>query len=177
MPVRAWVERLRDSKTGDHLIAGVVQDISQQKQREAQLMAAKAKAEASNRAKNEFLTNMSHELRTPLNAVIGYSDLLKLNDIVQQHARLGDYVDAVNESGRSLLEIINAILDMARLDSSDRALHEKLFPLADALAEVERLMTPRARDKGVELRFPKILPAARLGQRASDTIAAQQTLR
>jgi PAS domain S-box-containing protein len=158
LPVRAWVERLQDPVTQDDLIAGVIQDISTEKQRERQLLAAKSAAEASNRAKGEFLTNMSHELRTPLNAVIGFSDLLKMNETVQQDQRLAAYVDAVNDSGRNLLEIINAILDMARLDSAERTLHERRFPLADALADVARLMEPRARDKGVQLRFPMIVP-------------------
>ncbi|HVJ42290.1 MAG TPA: ATP-binding protein [Dongiaceae bacterium] len=154
--VRAWVERMRDVTTGDILIAGVVKDISGEKQREAQLLAAKAEAEASDRAKSEFLTNMSHELRTPLNAVIGYSDLLRLNSLVQGDAQLASYVDAVNESGRSLLEIINAILDMSRLESSDLNLQEIVFPLSEAVAEIERLTRVRAEGKDIALHFPRI---------------------
>lgn len=158
--VRAWVERMRDPASGDILIAGVVKDISGEKQREAQLLAAKAEAEASDRAKSEFLTNMSHELRTPLNAVIGYSDLLRMNTLVQADAQLASYVEAVNESGRSLLEIINAILDMSRLESSDLKLQEIAFPLSEAIVEIERLITMRVQGKNIALHFPRIGEAA-----------------
>jgi len=154
--LRAWVERMRDPGNGDILIAGVVMDITEEKQHEAQLMAAKAEAEASDRAKSEFLTNMSHELRTPLNAVIGFSDLLRNNAVVQRDPQLGSYVDAVNESGRSLLEIINAILDMSRLESSDLTLQETVFPLAEAILEAERLTLIRAEGKDIHLHFPRI---------------------
>lgn len=154
--LRAWVERMRDPGSGDILIAGVVMDITQEKQREAQLMAAKSEAEASDRAKSEFLTNMSHELRTPLNAVIGFSDLLRGNAMVQRDPQLNSYVEAVNESGRSLLEIINAILDMSRLESSDMTLQETVFPLAEAILEAERLTVMRAEGKDIHLHFPRI---------------------
>lgn len=156
MPIRAWVERMRDPATGDFLVVGVVQDIGLEKQREAQLTMAKVEAETSDRAKSEFLTNMSHELRTPLNAVIGYSDLLKLNEIVRQNPQLANYVEAVNDSGRNLLEIINAILDMARLESSDRSLQESTFVVAEVIGEVERLVGAQAVEKGVALHFPRI---------------------
>ncbi|HTI44860.1 MAG TPA: ATP-binding protein [Candidatus Nitrosotalea sp.] len=154
--LRAWVERMRDRGNGDILIAGVVMDITQEKLHEAQLMAAKSEAEASDRAKSEFLTNMSHELRTPLNAVIGFSDLLRNNAAVQRDPQLGSYVDAVNESGRSLLEIINAILDMSRLESSDLTLQEAVFPLAEAILEAERLAFMRAEGKDIHLHFPRV---------------------
>lgn len=154
--VRAWVERMRDPSSGDILIAGVVKDISGEKQREAQLLAAKAEAEASDRAKSEFLTNMSHELRTPLNAVIGYSDLLRMSSLVQGDAQLASYAEAVNESGRSLLEIINAILDMSRLESSDLKLQEIAFPLSEAIIEIERLIAMRIEGKNIALHFPRI---------------------
>ncbi|HVI86685.1 MAG TPA: ATP-binding protein [Dongiaceae bacterium] len=154
--LRAWVERMRDPGSGDALIAGVVMDITQEKLREAQLMAAKSEAEASDRAKSEFLTNMSHELRTPLNAVIGFSDLLRGNATLQRDPQLGSYVEAVNESGRSLLEIINAILDMSRLESSDMTLQETVFPLAEAIREAERLTAIRAEGKDIHLQFPQI---------------------
>jgi PAS domain S-box-containing protein len=156
--LRVWVERVRDSASGDLLVAGVVQDITAEKQREAQLLAAKAEAEASDRAKSEFLTNMSHELRTPLNAVIGYSDLLRMNTVVQHNPQIASYVEAVNESGRNLLEIINAILDMSRLESTDPTLQETVFPLAEAILEVERLMPMRAASKDITLHLPQIAP-------------------
>jgi signal transduction histidine kinase len=148
---------MRDTGNGDFLVAGVVQDITREKRHEAQLLAAKMEAEASDRAKSEFLTNMSHELRTPLNAVIGYSDLLRMHEVIDGNSRLSGYVDAVNESGRNLLEIINAILDMSRLESADPTLQETVFPLAQAIAEVERLTTMRAESRGVGLHFPYII--------------------
>jgi PAS domain S-box-containing protein len=154
--LRAWVERMRDPGSGDILIAGVVMDITQEKLREAQLIAAKSEAEASDRAKSEFLTNMSHELRTPLNAVIGFSDLLRGSAMVQHDPQLASYVEAVNESGRGLLEVINAILDMSRLESSDMSLQETVFPLAEAILEAERLTVTRAEGKNIHLHFPRV---------------------
>jgi len=158
--LRVWVERMRDSVNGDFLVAGVVQDITREKRREAQLLAAKMEAEASDRAKSEFLTNMSHELRTPLNAVIGYSDLLRMHEVIDGNTRLSGYVEAVNESGRNLLEIITAILDMSRLESTDPTLQETVFPLAQAIAEAERLTTMRAESRGIGLHFPYIISTA-----------------
>jgi signal transduction histidine kinase len=74
---------------------------------------------------------------------------------VQQNPQLANYVEAVNDSGRNLLEIINAILDMARLESSNRSLQESLFPVADVIAEVEQAVGAQAADKGVNLHFPR----------------------
>jgi|GEM_PF-718875 len=173
--LRAWVERMRDPGNGDILIAGVVMDITEEKLHEAQLMAAKSEAEASDRAKSEFLTNMSHELRTPLNAVIGFSDLLRNNAAVRRDPQLSSYVDAVNESGRSLLEIINAILDMSRLESSDLTLQETVFPLAEAILEAERLTLIRAEGKDIHLHFPRI--AATPGGTTGDALDPELMIR
>jgi PAS domain S-box-containing protein len=169
--LRVWVERMRDRANGDFLVAGVVQDITREKQREAQLMAAKTEAEASDRAKSEFLTNMSHELRTPLNAVIGYSDLLRMNRLVQDDARISGYVDAVNESGRNLLEIINAILDISRLESTHPDLQETVFALAPTLAEIERLVALRAESRGITLHFPQVAETPATENRAGEAKA------
>jgi two-component system, sensor histidine kinase and response regulator len=113
-----------------------------------QLLLALDRAEAGSRAKSMFLSNMSHEIRTPMNAIIGLTHLLR-GDIVEpaQSERLGKVADAADH----LLRIINDILDLAKIESSQLRLEATDFSLEDVLARATSLVADEARAKGLEL--------------------------
>ncbi|TGC06652.1 PAS domain-containing protein [Methanolobus halotolerans] len=112
------------------------QDISGQKEAEEALVSAKMTAEMENRTKSEFLASMSHEIRTPLNAIIGYSDML-LEDIFgelskKQQRPLGH----ISASGKHLLELINEILDLSKVESGRMELNQNVFNVSEVLGNV-----------------------------------------
>jgi PAS domain S-box-containing protein len=119
------------------------------RRRTEQLGEAKARAEAANREKSRFLANMSHELRTPLNAVLGFSRLLKRGPDVTP--RQQETLDIIVRSGEHLLNLINNILDMAKIESGRMALEESEVDLHRLLHEMQSLMGAGAAEKG--LRF------------------------
>ncbi len=96
-------------------LMNIVRDISERKQTEMELIAAKNKAQESDRLKSAFLTNMSHEIRTPVNAIIGFSGLLD-DEFLSQKER-SDYVSIIRNSGNQLVRIINDIIDISKIDS------------------------------------------------------------
>jgi PAS domain S-box-containing protein len=119
------------------------------KERTEQLAEAKARAEAANREKSRFLANMSHELRTPLNAVLGFSRLLKKGPDVTP--RQQEALDIIVRSGEHLLNLINNVLDMAKIESGSVVLEESEVDLHQLLHEIQSLMGVGAAEKG--LRF------------------------
>jgi signal transduction histidine kinase len=131
---------------------GTAQDVTELRAREAALVEAKNAAEEANRVKSEFLANMSHELRTPLNAIIGFSEIM-------QTERLGplgtpqyrDYVNDIANSARHLSEVINDVLDVAKLESGKFQLHDEEVDPAQLLARAARIVAPRAKDAEVTL--------------------------
>jgi two-component system sensor histidine kinase/response regulator len=143
-----WVEvamRAVARGAGETGLLSVTRDITDRKAEEEALVAAKAQAEAANRAKSEFLAVMSHELRTPLNAVIGFSELIESG--VADAARTREYAGLVRDAGTHLKDVIDDLLDFAQVDSgrlSVESVPTGLGPAVEAVVRTLRLSAERA---------------------------------
>ena len=115
-------------------IIGISHDITARYEMEEQLMIAKNQAEESNRLKTAFLANMSHEIRTPLNAIIGFSNLLVYDDVEQEDKET--YSRLITQSGDSLANLINDIVDMAKIESGQVAVENKLFTVNELMQDL-----------------------------------------
>ena len=127
-------------------------DISRRKRMEEELIKSKEAAEFANRTKTEFLANMSHELRTPLNAIIGFAEVIKdeMFGPVGQN-KYADYAKDIHDSGRHLLDLINDVLDLSKLEAGKLELHESDVVLRTVVDECLALIRNRAEKSGVRL--------------------------
>ena len=113
---------------------------------------ARRRAEAANVAKSRFLATMSHELRTPLNAILGFSEVMKCELLgPMQNANYKDYAGNIHDSGRHLLQLINEILDLSRIEAGRYELHEEPVRLCDIVEDCLRLLHLRAESKGLHV--------------------------
>ncbi|HAA31554.1 MAG TPA: hypothetical protein DCE56_32440 [Cyanobacteria bacterium UBA8553] len=119
------------------------------------LQKAKQEAETANRAKSHFLSKMSHELRTPLNAILGFSQMMTRNAAATTEQL--EYTEIINRSGEHLLELINDILSMAKIEAGQVALNENCFDLYGLLTSLEDLFLLKAAAKGLKLKFERNL--------------------
>ena len=151
--------------TGDGQLSGylgIAQDITERSKTDAALRQAKAAAEDANAAKSMFLANMSHEIRTPMNAVIGVAHLLSTTKLNEDQRQL---LANLQVAGRSLLSIINDVLDLAKIEAGEMRVELTTFNPTHVLQELESLFTASAKEKGIafEVLGAEVLPPLVLG--------------
>jgi signal transduction histidine kinase len=124
----------------------IVRSITEAKQQEEMLRHAKEMAEEATKAKSEFLANMSHEIRTPMNSIIGFCDLLAEEELTDRQV---EYLSVVQEAGKNLLNVINDILDLSKVESGKFQVEILPCSLMKILKNTRSMMLPRARQKGI----------------------------
>jgi PAS domain S-box-containing protein len=148
-----WIRhrtRARRLPNGQSRIYGLVSDVTDDHNQALELQRARDLAEAASQAKSQFMANMSHEIRTPMNGILGMTELLLGTPLNDKQRR---FAQAVYRSGESLLEIINDILDFAKIEAGKLELATTDFVLRTLVEDTLELMAPRAHEKGLELSF------------------------
>ena len=144
-----WLEWSAKPMVERGLIMAVAHDVSRRREDEEQLRVARDEADRASRAKSEFLSRMSHELRTPLNSVLGFAQLLGMDDLSE---RQRDHVTLIQRSGRHLLELIDEVLDIARIEAGKLRMSLEPVSIADELKVALDLIGPLAADRGLSMR-------------------------
>ncbi len=141
-------------------LLAVIRDISKQKLLERELRSARTQADQASRVKSDFLANMSHEIRTPMNGILGMASLLEDSDLTEFQK---EGLSIIRSSAISLLDIINDILDISKIEANKLALFTEEFSIFKELRDISALLAVRAKDKGIELvvtlspRLPSII--------------------
>jgi cell cycle sensor histidine kinase DivJ len=163
-----------ESADGDREVVAVIRDVTDRKNQEEAIEAARMEAERANAAKSRFLATMSHELRTPLNAIIGFSEMLANEEMMQLNlAKRQEYATLIGESGHHLLSVVNGILDMSKIETGNFEITPEPFTPAPVIATICDLMALRAREAGIDL--VRSVPAA-LPDIVADKRAVKQIL-
>jgi signal transduction histidine kinase len=174
-----WI-RISERRTREGGIVAVYTDITELKRREAELAELVRKLQLANeqamqatQAKSTFLANMSHELRTPLNAIIGITEMLNEDAEADGRKDLEEPLGRVLRAGRLLLELINDVLDLAKIEAGKFELHPEIFDLKTFLADVLETAKPLAEQKGNRL---NLIADGELGQLSADPTRLRQIL-
>ena len=139
---------MSERKTANGGVVAIYADITEMKQREAELAAARDAADEANRTKSSFLANMSHELRTPLNAIIGYSEILQEDAADKNDNEPIDDLQKIESAGRHLLSLINDILDLSKIEAGKMDVFIEEVDVQALLKEVLSIVKPLADKSG-----------------------------
>ena len=153
-PAECFIGITKEDKIEDSCFVITIADISKRHKIEKELIAAKEKAEESDRLKSAFLSNMSHEIRTPMNAILGFSNLLRKKDLPEMAK--DEYLAIIDEKGKQLLSIINDIIDFSKVEAGEVKIKEMVVSLDKIMQELYYTFSSvkRKRNKdGVELRY------------------------
>ncbi len=153
-----WVNFISSPKIldGIAILDGVEFDITERKQLELELTKAKEKAEESDRLKSAFLANMSHEIRTPMNGILGFADLLKNPGLKTREQQ--EYISVIEKSGERMLNIINDIIDISKIESGQMKVVISEVNINAQLRSFYEFFEPAVRQKGIELNIQLALP-------------------
>ena len=162
-----WVEcefmgRATTDPSGNPIFISTMRNVTERKRAEQELANARDAALAASKAKSEFLSSMSHEIRTPMNAILGMSDLMAETELTPDQRR---YLDTVIGNGTALLELINSILDLAKVESGRLNLEKIEFDVVELTEKIADTLAVRAHGKKLELalRFAPTLPPVLIG--------------
>jgi len=152
---RVWVRAVGEAVRDDHgrvvRVQGALQDITERKRVETELRLARDQARAADASKTQFLANISHELRTPLNAILGFADLIrKASERSDVHTQ-AEYAEYIFDSGSHLLELVNDLLDMARIDQGAYHLREEAVDPREVVDAALKLVRQMAAKKQLAL--------------------------
>ncbi len=136
---------------GRQLVISMALDITERIRAQRAMQNAKETAEYASRAKSDFLANMSHELRTPLNAIIGFAEILRDELVGTLNPEQKECANDIRVSGQHLLEMINDILDLSKIEAGKMVLHLESFPIVDAVQEVNAIIKALALQKNITL--------------------------
>ena len=151
------VPQFRDGESEPYQVFTTFTNVSQLKLTELELKKAKAKAEESDRLKSVFLANMSHEIRTPMNGILGFADLLREPGLSDDEQKL--YIEVINSSGKRMLDIINDLIDISKIESGQMEIKKERISIVKLLKELIVFFTPEAEHKRVVLKDNIQLPA------------------
>jgi len=136
---------------GEKCAVLTIRDITAYKQTQAALQQAKEAADVANIAKSQFLANMSHELRTPLNVILGFTQLLTKYGFLDQQQK--EYLETIARSGEHLLNLINDVLEMSKIEAGKTTFNETNFDLKNLLNTLQQMLRLKAQSKGLQLNF------------------------
>lgn len=150
-------ELILDPEGNPKSIIGVNQDITELKQIERELTIAKERAEESDRLKSAFLANMSHEIRTPMNGIIGFTELLKKEGLTNEQQKT--YISIIEQSGERLLNIINDIMDISKIESGQMKVLIKKSDVNEQIDYIQTFFKSEVENKGIQLVIKNDLPS------------------